>query len=266
MNVTTLWSGISTAGSVISFFFPGQATDSKVLDPKVLDPISTIIKMALLALLEDKTKLEIKENQIVFQKPSDYYFGEKGQWLDRRWKRLRPDEYQTIQFAIFKATEWYFPKLPPKPDAAPAAFVKFGPKDPYTIGLKELSPLQKIFWASGRGLAGQFTKTYIDDSPTCVSMIQLWLERIEKGFNEGIPPCEDESTSLSKRIKALWTEGEINNISNILATALEKQGDTDPNKEFKCKGEFDGIEGLLKDKAKKFVEILQEEHAKAMKY
>ena len=68
---------------------------------QILDPLSTLCKIALLSFYENGSKISISDNIVDIQRSSN------KQWIIRSWQGDNKDNISLLYNPIFKAIQWY---------------------------------------------------------------------------------------------------------------------------------------------------------------
>tara|TARA_B100000795_G_scaffold106763_1_gene78800 strand:+ start:811 stop:1455 length:645 start_codon:yes stop_codon:yes gene_type:complete len=171
--------------TIKSFFY------NKDVKNYVLDPLTCIVRCAILSFKPIGTKLSIHNNKITFIDPTILQGALRWSYGDKR------EDLHNIYNPIIKSTKWYKPSNP---------------------------DILNIFILAKKGL-GKLKESYEENSIITHSL-SLYINIIESFIDskEGLYDKEDEDNKIYKDLKLLWSETQINIVNNIL-----KQMEIDSN-------------------------------------
>ena len=158
---------------------------------QVLDPLSSLIRLALLNFKPIGTKLSFLNNTIYFQEPDLLQSAKRWSSGDNR------NQIHNLYNPIFKIHQWYDIKQP--------QFV--------FILKKAKSGLQNLI------------QCYTKDSSTISHSINYYIETIDNILNDNIKKDDLENTTdiYSIKLKDLWSDREIQIIHLLLQDIDEKK-------------------------------------------
>tara|TARA_B100000401_G_C52798670_1_gene717315 strand:+ start:1552 stop:2229 length:678 start_codon:yes stop_codon:yes gene_type:complete len=157
---------------------------------QVLDPLSSLIRLALLNFKPVGTKLSFLNNTIYFQEPDLLQSAKRWSSGDNR------NQIHNLYNPIFKIHQWY--------DITKSEFI-------FILNTAK-SGLQKLI------------QCYDNDSSTISHSINYYIETIDNILNDTIKKDDLENTTdiYSLKLKDLWTDREIQIIYLLLLDIDEK--------------------------------------------
>lgn len=171
----------------------------------IIDPLTSLCKVALLHFLPEGTKLAINHHTLYIQKYS------YGQWFERLKNGDSRKDISNLETPVLKAIKWYILDSHEKADIDP-----------------ELSENIKIIASFAiKGLSKLQTYTYNDDRGIKIILqyfINLLRDSLNGSWNEDdIVKIECDNSILSEKIKNNFEPHIINSIAQMLCDA-DKMG------------------------------------------
>lgn len=181
----------------LSTFITSYKHNNDKNDSQVLDPLSSLIRLALLNYKPIGTKLSFNNNTIIFQEPNLLQSAKRWSSGDNR------TQIHNLYNPIFKISQWYDITLP--------EFI--------FILSKAKSGLQNLI------------QCYDTDSSTISHSINYYIETIDNILKNNTKDNELQNTTdiYSIKLKDLWSSREIQIIYLLLLDIDEKSTNT-PNK------------------------------------
>jgi hypothetical protein len=185
----------------------------------ILDPMSTIVKLAIYNYMPDDTKLRLTRNTIKYDKPNTLI----PQGIQRWRKNAKKEDLHNLHIPIVKAIEWYLN-----------------------------NNNQQIFQLAIKGLE-KLNNVYTDTSKIVSQALILNVNIIK--YNISINSESEHDGSLIKsvivnarehdiyyQLQKLWSEEEITLIINLFAKLESKKND------FEKRGYLDAITNIINGK------------------
>ena len=197
-----------------SYFFNNEVKNS------VLDPLTCIIRCAILSYKPIGTKLSINNNRISFVEPNFLQGTIRWTYGDKR------EDLHNIYNPIVKSTQWY------------------------SI---DNSHILDIFKLSKRGL--EKLKQSYDENSIITHSLSLYINILDMFINENKECLKDlskennQDNKIYKELRELWSEQQISIVDNIL-----KQMETDQVNRTEW---FQALDIILKSKEKNVSEIIK---------
>ena len=189
--------------------------DNIYKEGQILEPLSCIIKLGMLNLKDDGTKLQIIDNSIKFQSPS--ILQGTSRWLNGDTRSDLHNLSNPIQIAI----EWYNPNTS--------------------------DDLKYIYEKSLLGL-NVLSKSYNADKVSSlvantITHYKLLLKNALDKNSNSIECTKIKIEEQNNDYKSLWTESEINIIKNLLEISSKKKEDNKTYDNY-----LNSVENILNDK------------------
>ncbi len=197
-----------------AFFFNKEVKNS------VLDPLTCIIRCAILSFKPVGTKLSINNNRISFVDPNFLQGTIRWTYGDKR------EDLHNIYNPIVKSTQWY------KVD------------NPHILNIFKLSKkgLEKLKQSyEENSIITHSLSLYINIMDMFISSNNECLKDLSKNT--------DEDNKIYKELRELWSESQISIVNNIL-----KQMETDAENRIEW---FQALDIILKSKEKNVFEIIK---------
>jgi hypothetical protein len=197
-----------------SYFFNNEVKNS------VLDPLTCIIRCAILSYKPIGTKLSINNNRISFVEPNFLQGTIRWTYGDKR------EDLHNIYNPIVKSTQWY------------------------SI---DNSHILDIFKLSKRGL--EKLKQSYDENSIITHSLSLYINILDMFINENKECLKDlskennQDNKIYKELRELWSEQQISIVDNIL-----KQMESDQVNRTEW---FQALDIILKSKEKNVSEIIK---------
>jgi hypothetical protein len=197
-----------------AFFFNKEVKNS------VLDPLTCIIRCAILSFKPVGTKLSINNNRISFVDPNFLQGTIRWTYGDKR------EDLHNIYNPIVKSTQWY------KVD------------NPHILN---------IFKLSKKGL--EKLKQSYEENSIITHSLSLYINIMDMFINSNneclkdLSKNTDEDNKIYKELRELWSESQISIVNNIL-----KQMETDEENRIEW---FQALDIILKSKEKNVYEIIK---------
>jgi hypothetical protein len=223
---------IQNIGSNIYNYFLSENNSNNC---QLLEPLCCIIKLSMLNLKEEGTKLQIVSNSIKFQEP-DILQG-TSRWLNGDTRSDLHNLCNPIQIAL----EWYNPS-----DTNDLRYI-------YGKALKGIDALGVAYNINTvSSLVGNTIAHYR-------ILIHRELDKTDKtNKHKGVDETSNESVNEPEhKYKNLWTKDEIKIIKSLLEIAVNKKEKNEDYHHY-----LDSIENILDDKDNKIREILIKSNTK----
>jgi hypothetical protein len=197
-----------------SYFFNNEVKNS------VLDPLTCIIRCAILSYKPVGTKLSINNNKISFVDPNFLQGTIRWTYGDKR------EDLHNIYNPIVKSTQWYS---------------------------VDNSHILNIFKLSKKGL--EKLKQSYEENSIITHSLSLYINIMDMFINENkeclkdLSKDENEENKIYKELKELWSESQISIVDNIL-----KQMEIDKDNRIEW---FQALDIILKSKEKNVYEIIK---------
>ena len=197
-----------------SYFFNNEVKNS------VLDPLTCIIRCAILSYKPVGTKLSINNNKISFVDPNFLQGTIRWTYGDKR------EDLHNIYNPIVKSTQWYS---------------------------VDNSHILNIFKLSKKGL--EKLKQSYEENSIITHSLSLYINIMDMFINENkeclkdLSKDENEENKIYKELKELWSESQISIVDNIL-----KQMEIDKDNRIEW---FQALDIILKRKEKNVYEIIK---------
>jgi hypothetical protein len=197
-----------------SYFFNNEVKNS------VLDPLTCIIRCAILSYKPVGTKLSINNNKISFVDPNFLQGTIRWTYGDKR------EDLHNIYNPIVKSTQWYS---------------------------VDNSHILNIFKLSKKGL--EKLKQSYEENSIITHSLSLYINIMDMFINENkeclkdLSKDENEENKIYKELKELWSESQISIVDNIL-----KQMEIDKDNRIEW---FQALDIILKSKEKNVSEIIK---------
>ena len=197
-----------------SYFFNNEVKNS------VLDPLTCIIRCAILSYKPIGTKLSINNNKISFVDPNFLQGTIRWTYGDKR------EDLHNIYNPIVKSTQWYS---------------------------VDNSHILNIFKLSKKGL--EKLKQSYEENSIITHSLSLYINIMDMFINENkeclkdLSKDENEENKIYKELKELWSESQISIVDNIL-----KQMEIDKDNRIEW---FQALDIILKSKEKNVYEIIK---------
>jgi len=203
---------------------------------QILDPLSTLCKIALLSFYENGSKISIKENVIEIQKYDTMQFA------TRKYRGDTKEDISSLYNPIVKAIHWYMHQKPPEnKQTARPMYVNNNDDDDDTKSNdnkndeyeKNIALIKIIIKYTVEGLR-KLQNTY--EEGNVILSLQLMINNLIfalkddkkldffEEYNESIKFHEDSLLNYDK-IKDIWDHDTINNISNLLTVCEKNRSD-----------------------------------------
>lgn len=210
-------------------FYSYIINDNIYKEGQILEPLSCIIKLGMLNLKDDGTKLQIIDNSIKFQSPS--ILQGTSRWLNGDTRSDLHNLSNPIQIAI----EWYNPNTS--------------------------DDLKYIYEKSLLGL-NVLSKSYNADTVSSlvantITHYKLLLKNALDKNNNSSECSKIKIEEQNNDYKSLWTQSEINIIKNLLEISSKKKED---NKKYD--NYLNSIENILNDKDEEIRNIVYKNKTK----
>ncbi len=197
-----------------SFFFNSEVKNY------VLDPLTCIVRCAILSFKPIGTKLSISQNKITFVDPNILQGTIRWTYGDKR------EDLHNIYNPIIKSTQWYKPSNP---------------------------DILNIFVLAKKGLE-KLKKSYEENSIITHSL-SLYINILDLFINSNcdaintLNPKEENDNKIYKELKLLWSDSQISIVNNIL---LQMEKDSINRIEW-----FQALDTILNSKEKNVYEIIR---------
>lgn len=197
-----------------SYLFNNEVKNS------VLDPLTCIIRCAILSYKPVGTKLSINNNKISFVDPNFLQGTIRWTYGDKR------EDLHNIYNPIVKSTQWYS---------------------------VDNSHILNIFKLSKKGL--EKLKQSYEENSIITHSLSLYINIMDMFINENkqclkdLSKDENEDNKIYKELKELWSESQISIVDNIL-----KQMEIDEINRIEW---FQALDIILKSKEKNVYEIIK---------
>ncbi len=197
-----------------AFFFNNEVKNS------VLDPLTCIVRCAILSFKPVGTKLSINNNRISFVDPNFLQGTIRWTYGDKR------EDLHNIYNPIVKSTQWY------KAD------------NPHILN---------IFKLSKKGL--EKLKQSYEENSIITHSLSLYINIMDMFINSNkeclkdLSKNSDDDNKIYKELRDLWSEPQISIVDNIL-----KQMETDAVNRIEW---FQALDTILKSKEKNVYEIIK---------
>ena len=152
----------------------------------ILDPLTCLIRLAILEYKPLHTKLSINNNKITYNEPNLFQGPLRWSNGDNR------EDIHNIYNPIIKATEWYSTNN---------------------------DDIQNIFLLSVKGL--KKLKESYEPNSTISHSLEFYSEYIMKNMKQN--NIKEETNTIFLQLKELWSEREINIINNLLLELEENE-------------------------------------------
>ena len=190
-----MFSGLTTAANALSTFSNIYLFKQK--KNMVLDPLTSVIRLAIFSFKDDGSKISISNNKISYCEPNVWQGTLRLAFGDNR------EDLHNLYNPIIRATEWYS---------------------------CEDESIKTLFELSIKGIE-VLRKTYSKNS-TIYHTLKLYLDIIQYKIDTNKFKCNnknEEETDVSKiysLLKNLWSKRELSIISNLLVELKEKKKKT----------------------------------------
>lgn len=221
-SMSTVTSFASNFASGISYLGSSMGKPKNV----ILDPLTTLVRLAALSYMEEGTKIGIHKNQIFYYPP--YYF----QWLFRSASGDKRDDLTNLYKPIKKSVQWYGQIKSPE--------IKYI----FSMAHKGLLKLIEMYKEEGiknqtelilenfdNILTGKHAKIYDSVSPEEAEAIKKELE-------------DENDNVIHKTLRGLWGEVDISIVYGLLQK-MEASGTEDAISTTGC---LDSMEQFLRAK------------------
>lgn len=219
-NATLLKMGVSSVRNLIQKQY-GKKTYKPV---QILDPLSTIIRLALLYFYEKGTKITISNNTIIYHPPGVLQGATRWSWGSKR------DELHLLFKPLVRALKHF--------DA------------------HEDKIIEKLFRYAVKGLR-KLKRSYLDDNNVTIYSLNFYVHMIEKGPSDAellsILDIEDDLNVFAP----LWESSDIKLIAILFTKLCENVGS--PKKQFHL---AKAISHILDVKDERVRSIIQDTTAK----
>ena len=197
-----------------SFFFNNEVKNY------ILDPLTCIIRCAILGYKPKGTKISISENKISFCDPNFLQGTLRWTYGDKR------EDLHNIYNPIIKSTQWY--KVDNK-------------------------HILNIFILAKKGLE-QLKKSYEENSiithslSLYINIMDMFINSNKESLNE-LSDKEEKDNKIYQELRGLWSESQISIVDNIL-----KQMELDQENKIEW---FQSLDIILKSKEKNVYKIIK---------
>ena len=209
-------------GSDIYSYFVNDTTSK---DGQILEPLSCIIKLGILCLKTDGTKLQIINNSIKFQTPT--IFQGPSRWINGDNRNDLHNLSNPIQISI----EWYNPQTS--------------------------SDLEYLYRKSLDGL-DKLSESY--NTKNVSSLVANTIEHYRCLITSSLDNKNNITSTIDEHnniYKELWTENEISIIKNLLEISIIKKAGNELFENYIC-----SIESILDDKDEQIRNIIYKNNTK----
>lgn len=220
---------------------------SSSIHKQILDPLSTLCKIASLSFYDSGSKISVSGNTVEIQR------ADSGQWLVRRWRGFDRDHISLLYNPIIKSIQWYL--FVDKKELAE----KDWDKDIIATCVKNI-----IKYAI-EGLSALKTKTYKEGNVALA--LQLLINNLQFAVRENINKdifedyygkfdSSEESLLNYDKIKEIWNVDTIKSVSDQL-TLCNKNREDSVTLEFM----LESLNLMLKNTDTKFKKLVSDMNA-----
>lgn len=215
-------------------------SDKVLKEGQILEPLSSIIRLSMLHLKDEGTKLQIVNNSIKFDTPN--FLQGPNRWINGDTRSDLHNLSNPLQISI----EWYSPS-----QSEDLKFI-------YQQSLEGLNVLGKSYDIDNiSSLIANTIQHYKILITTALKKTDEITNNSNKNKEDLTKSCISDNTEINKQYKELWNRMEINIIKKLLTIAIKK----------KEKGEMydnylTSIESILDDKDQHIRSIIYKNNTK----